>query len=530
MTHRPFRRLAPLAAGLAAVLLLAGCDLGPDWMQPRLAVPAGYRDSAAGGAKAGPAPTWPAPGWWRGFRSPELDRLIAQAEQHNFDIAAAVAQIRAADAAVRISGSPLLPSLSGTSGASWQQAAFTSRGVGTGVSAFTQHSYDLGLNVAYEADFWGKNRASFQAAKASAVASRYTAQTVALTAVTAVAQTWFTALAYADRLRLARQNLKDAESTLAVIRGRLDAGTATALDLARQEALVNGVRANIPALQNNEEQELIGLGILTGRPPEQVRATPGTLDELALPPVAPGLPAALLRRRPDVAAAEAQLVAANFDIKAARAAFFPTIALTGQRGYQSAALETLFTPGGIIASLAANLTQPVFNGGLLRGQLEQSKAQYRPAAGRLPQGGGAGLHRCRYRARRLALHHHAGGAGAPDGGQRRPRCGDRPRPACRRHGRCDHGAQHGDHALCRPGHPGAGAADPVPGAARSLQGTGRRLASPVRAGTEPVPRPVAGAGGGRGGAAGGGEPAMIHCRIPHIRPSPGSRRVRQEGA
>ncbi len=376
MTHRPFRRLAPLAAGLAAVLLLAGCDLGPDWMQPRLAVPAGYRDSAAAGAKAGPAPTWPSPGWWRGFRSPELDRLIAQAEQHNFDIAAAVAQIRAADAAVRISGSPLLPSLSGTSGASWQQAAFTSRGVGTGVSAFTQHSYDLGLNVAYEADFWGKNRASFQAAKASAVASRYTAQTVALTAVTAVAQTWFTALAYADRLRLARQNLKDAEATLAVIRGRLDAGTATALDLARQEALVNGVRANIPALQNNEEQELIGLGILTGRPPEQVRATPGTLDELALPPVAPGLPAALLRRRPDVAAAEAQLVAANFDIKAARAAFFPTIGLTGQRGYQSAALETLFTPGGIIASLAANLTQPVFNGGLLRGQLEQSKAQY----------------------------------------------------------------------------------------------------------------------------------------------------------
>ena len=376
MILRPLRRLAPLAAGLAGTLLLAGCDLGPDWTQPGVAVPAVYRDAAAGGAQAGPAPAWPSPLWWRGFRSPELDRLIAEAERHNFDIAAAVAQIRAADAAVRITGSPLLPSLSGTGGASWQQAAFTSRGVGTGVSAFTEHSYALGLNVAYEADFWGKNRATFQAAKASAVASRFTEQTVALTAVTAVAQTWFTALAYADRLRLARQNLKDAEATLAVIQGRLAAGTATALDLAQQEALVNGVRANIPALQNSEEQELIGLGILTGRPPEQVRATPGTLDELALPPVAPGLPSSLLRRRPDVAAADAQLVAANFDIKAARAAFFPTISLTGQRGYQSAALDTLFTPGGIVASLAASLAQPVFDGGLLRGQLEQSKAQY----------------------------------------------------------------------------------------------------------------------------------------------------------
>ncbi|MDE2582057.1 MAG: TolC family protein [Rhodospirillales bacterium] len=374
MTHRPLRRLAPLAAGLAAVLLLGGCDLGPDWSQPALAVPGRYRDAAPAGTNAAAARIWPSPDWWRGFRSSELDRLVAETQRHNFDIAAAVAQIRAADAAVRIGGSALLPSLSGSGGARWQQSALTSRGVGTTV--FTQHTYDLGLNISYQADFWGRNLASLRSAEASAVASRYNAQTVALTAVTAVAQTWFTALADADRLRFAEQNLKDAEATLAVIRGRLDAGTATALDIAQQEALVNAERANIPALRNQIEQELIGLGILTGRPPEQVHAVPGTLDDLSLPPVAPGLPAALLRRRPDVAAAEAQLVAANFNIKAARAAFFPTVDLTGQRGYQSAALASLFTPGGIIASAAASLAQPLFDGGLLRGQLEQSKAQY----------------------------------------------------------------------------------------------------------------------------------------------------------
>jgi NodT family efflux transporter outer membrane factor (OMF) lipoprotein len=161
-----------------------------------------------------------------------------------------------------------------------------------------------------------------------------------------------------------------------VIRGRVDAGTANALDLAQQESLVAGERATIPNLRNQLEQELIGLGILVGRPPEAITARPGSLNNLALPPVNPGLPSAVLQRRPDVAEAEAQLVAANFNIKVARAAFFPSIQLTGSYGFANAALHTLFTPGGTLVSLAAGLTQPLFDGGLLRGQLEQAKGRY----------------------------------------------------------------------------------------------------------------------------------------------------------
>ena len=131
-----------------------------------------------------------------------------------------------------------------------------------------------------------------------------------------------------------------------------------------------------PNLRNQLEQELIGLGILVGRPPEAITVRPGSLNNLALPPVAPGLPSSLLQRRPDVAEAEAQLVAANFDIKVARAAFFPSIQLTGSYGFSNAALNTLFTPGGTIVSLAAGLAQPLFDGGLLRGQLEQAKGRY----------------------------------------------------------------------------------------------------------------------------------------------------------
>jgi outer membrane protein, multidrug efflux system len=371
--------LVATAAGLA--LAVGGCDVGADYHRPALDVPAGFRATLATTRTAWSRQHGPGQDWWRGFRSPDLDRLMAAAAAHNFDIAAAVARVRQADAAVRIAGASLLPSLNGTAGTSLTQEGLGSRSLSSGASgrgsgAVTLHNYSLGLNVAYQTDFWGRFRSGRNAAIATAAFSRFDQQTVALTVLTDVAQTWFTALASADRLDVARRNLADAERSLAVIRGRLAAGTATALDRDQQGALVATERATIPALQNQVEQQLIGLGILTGRPPEAVTARPGTLTKLALPLVAPGLPSALLARRPDVAAAEAQLVAANYDIKAARAAFFPSITLTGQRGYANTALANLFTPGGLIASLAASLVQPVFDGGALRGQLEQAKGRY----------------------------------------------------------------------------------------------------------------------------------------------------------
>jgi multidrug efflux system outer membrane protein len=369
------------ALRLGAILmsaLIVGCDLGPDYVRPQLELPVQFRATEATATKA-----WPSEDWWRGFKSPQLDLLIEQARAQNCDIEAAIARVRQADAQVRVAGAPMLPTVGANAGASWQQVGVTrggftssSRG-GSSTSTLDIHDYSLTpFNVAYEVDFWGKNRAGLQAAKASAVFSRFDQQVVALTVVTNVANAWFTALALADRLLVAQRNLADAQQTLAVIRGRLDAGTATALDLAQQESLVAQERAVIPGLRSQMEQELIGLGILIGRPPEAVTVRPGSLDALALPPVAPGLPSALLQRRPDVAEAEAQLVAANFNIKLARAAFFPSIQLTGSYGFANAALNTLFTPGGTAIALAAGLTQPLFDAGLLRGQLEQSKGRY----------------------------------------------------------------------------------------------------------------------------------------------------------
>ncbi len=137
-------------------------------------------------------------------------------------------------------------------------------------------------------------------------------------------------------------------------------------------ALVAGIRAQIHALQSALEQDLIGLGILTGQPPESIAVQPGSLADLALPPVAPGLPAALLARRPDVASAEAQLMAAHANLRAARAAFFPQVTLTGSAGWQTLALASLFGPGSIFAQAAASAVQTLFDNGALAGQAQQA--------------------------------------------------------------------------------------------------------------------------------------------------------------
>ena len=364
LTRRPL-----LLAG-AATLLLTGCSLGPAPEPARMALPAAFR------APATAAPAWPKQGWWHGFKSPELDTLIQQARTHNFDIAAAIARIRQADAQVRIAGASLLPSLNASSNASWRQGGSLGSGRARSGGQVDTHSYSLGLNAALRTRLLG------QASRRSPGRDRQRhvqpvrradrgADSGDQRRADLVQPRWPMPTGW----RWRSATWRDAEQVLAVIRGRLAAGTASALEVAQQEALVAGERALIPNLRNQMEQQLIGLGILTGQMPEAITVRPGTLTALTLPRGGAGPALALLERRPDIAAAEAQLQAADFDVKAARAAFFPSIQLTGSAGFQNAALSTLMGPGGFLASLAAGLAQPLFDGGTLRGQLEQAKGR-----------------------------------------------------------------------------------------------------------------------------------------------------------
>jgi len=232
------------------------------------------------------------------------------------------------------------------------------------------------FSASYELDFWGKNRALRDAARAAATASRYDRQTVALTVVSSVATTYFQALELRDRIQVAQQNLENGQKILNGFRLELSAGTATGLDVAQQETTVAILNAAIPPLLQQFRQTVYALAVLIGETPESVDVDTGTLNAMSSPAVVEGLPSRLLSRRPDVASAEQQLIAANADITVARAALFPNIQLTASGGYQSQALASFVNPRNRVYAVSAGLTQPIFHGGALRGQVAFSKARY----------------------------------------------------------------------------------------------------------------------------------------------------------
>lgn len=358
--------------GLGA--LLTGCTQAP-LPEAALEVPAAYRATAASAATA-----WPGANWWRGFGSAELNGLIADARAENFDLAVAVARVRQADAQAAIAGAPLLPSVSIQGRESWNRNSLTRR-VGTAGASptgvyYETRSYSLTPTVSWELDFWGRVSGGRDAAQATALASRFDQQSVALSVVAAVASTWFQALALQDRLDVSTRNLRDAEQILAAIQARESVGTASQLDIAQQGALVAGLRAQQPNFRNQMQQQINNLGILTGRPPSRVAVRPGTLITLSLPEINPGTPSWLLTRRPDIASAEAQLAAQGANVTVARAAFFPQISLSGSAGWQNIALPVLFGPGSLFASAVASATQSIFDNGQRRANLEFARARY----------------------------------------------------------------------------------------------------------------------------------------------------------
>jgi multidrug efflux system outer membrane protein len=367
------RRVLPPFAAVLALPALAGCILTADKLDPALDIPASYQ------GPHGPAgAALPKLDWWRGFNARELTELIEEAQVANLDIAVAVARIVQADAQARIAGAALLPVLTGNASdtrARSSTAVSSSGGAAGlgGVSAPDRTTYSASLSASYEIDFWGKNRAAVRAADQSAIGSRFDREVTTLSTVATVANTYFLVVSAQDRVRIARNNVASAERILTVIRDRFNAGTAAALDVAQQETLVASQRATIPPLVIQELQNKQALALLVGRPPERLAVRGGAMSRIRIPRVTPGLPSELLTQRPDIRAAEARLAGADANVESARAAFFPSIQLTGEGGFQSAALRSLFGPGAAFYSLAAGLTQPILDGNRLLGQLDQQK-------------------------------------------------------------------------------------------------------------------------------------------------------------
>lgn len=350
-----------------AVLALAaaGCATAPPAALKAQDMPASFT-----GPIAKTAPVWPKADWWKGFGSTELDGLIADARKNNLDLAAAAARVLQARAQTDIADSSLFPSL-GLSG----NASRTGQNGSSTTPRYTANKFGLSLDASYEADLWGRVRDSARAAAESLKSSIYNRQTVALTVTTSVANTYLDVLALRQRVAIAQKNIDAANRILKITEAKVTNGVASRLDLAQQQALVSGEKALVPAIQESEHEARFALAVLLGRPPEGFDVKDAKLNDIVSPTVAPGLPSELLRRRPDVAAAEAQLAAAHANVDAARAAFFPQVNLTASGGYASTAVSAFFNPASLGFNIGASLLQTIFDGGKLTGQSRLARAQ-----------------------------------------------------------------------------------------------------------------------------------------------------------
>jgi len=358
------RRTAPL---LLATTLLAGCSLVPDYATPTVESPGAYANAQQ--ASLSPASLAEAnltDRWWTAFGSAELDRLMATARANNYEIRAALKRIEQARAQVRGAEAGLYPTLdaSGSAGRSGQ------------VDQADGNSYRGNLQVGYELDLWGRVAAGITGSEAGAQATALDAVALDLVLQGDVATTYFTYLALAERLRVAQTNLAIARDTLGLIQVQAAAGAVSGLELAQQRQQVASISAQIPDLEGQRRQAVNALALLSGTTTGAFGEPGGTLEALTLPILQPGLPSDLLRRRPDLRGAEADLVAANADIGVARTAFLPSISLTAEGGIASAMLDAVLRPESLLYSLAASLVAPIFDGGARQADLDSARARY----------------------------------------------------------------------------------------------------------------------------------------------------------
>lgn len=354
---------------VAASILLAACSSPGSRPDSGLQAPTTWHASASPTAQADHRQ------WWSQFASPDLDRLIAQARDGSFDLAAAMARVRQAQASAVIAGAPLLPELKGGLNANRQKLL---RGKGYSQLDATSDSkavdyFDASLSASYEIDFWGGRHAARDSALLGVKASEFDQATVELTLLSGVANSYTQALALSEQSRIARLNLDNALSVLKLVQTRYDSGSATALELAQQRSLVAAQQRQLPLVQQQAEEARITLAALLGQPVQDLRLGNLGFAELQWPNINAGVPSDLLTRRPDIASAEAKLAAAQADVKVARAAMLPSVTLTASLGSgASHAPDILRSP---FYNLGAGLVAPIFNAGRLGAERDKARAR-----------------------------------------------------------------------------------------------------------------------------------------------------------
>lgn len=313
--------------------------------------------------------------WWTQFGSPQLNRLIEQARRDSFDVAAAVARVRQAQATAVIAGAPLLPEVKFNLSTSHQKLL---RGQGgpdldATQSNDTVNSFGANLSASYEVDFWGGRTAARDSALHSLRASASDQATVELTLLSNVADRYAQTLAARQREQIAELNLANARNVLELVQTRYDAGSATALELAQQQSLVASQQRQLPLIQQLAQESRITLAALLGQPVQALDLGTEPFQALTWPRIGSGVPSQLLSRRPDLAKAEAELAAAQADVRVARAAMLPAVTLGATFGSDAGkAVEILRSP---YYTLTGGLVAPIFNNGRLTAERDKARAR-----------------------------------------------------------------------------------------------------------------------------------------------------------
>ncbi len=348
---------------LGLLIILGACQLSPDYTEPQVTLPDSWRDEAAGAAASQEKIEST---WWTGFKSTELDNLVASAMAGNFDLRAALARVDQARASAKIAGAPLLPSVDASASTGWNRNNPSSG------KTTSENSGRAGVSVGYEVDLFGRNRAGVTAAEANLRGSVYDRDALELIVKGDVAQGYFLLLNLRERMDIARNNLENSRQVLRIIEARFDAGTASALEVSRQRTSLASAEASLTALGNQERAAENALSILLGRAPADLQLKEKGLRNIAIPQIPVSQPSSVVAQRPDVRSAEESLVAANADIGAARAAFFPVLNLGVDT---TAALSPLSDPASVALALAASAAAPIFKGGQLQGGVERARAR-----------------------------------------------------------------------------------------------------------------------------------------------------------
>lgn len=351
---------------VAASLLLAGCASTPPFSPPPLPTPHAFSGQPQTKGSLGDV------GWRDFFQDPQLQALITTALANNRDVRIAAGRLDEARAALRIQSAALYPRLDGvvtaTRGRTPADLSLTGR-------AATAGEYRSVLSASWEIDFWGRLRASRQAALEQYLATDEARRAVATSLIAQVANAYLLERAYQERIALAQRTVASREESLRILRRRYEVGAGSKLEMTQAQTLLSQARTAVEALRQDQEINRHALAVLAGQP---VEISPGALalsEVESDQPLPSGLPSELLAHRPDIIAAEHRLRAANANIAAARAAFFPNIALTATGGTASAQFDGLFQSGSRAWSFRPTLDLPIFDAGARQANLDLSQAR-----------------------------------------------------------------------------------------------------------------------------------------------------------